>query len=229
MDASPFSLLPSELRNIIWEYALDEPSGIPIGTQPGLLRTCKTIRSEAELMFYAINHFRAQIEEENIKHDVCAWLCHLGEAKRKLIRGLEVHCVIAPASMSVIETDEPTNLSAEDDSFMQLTHLLDSIRQTNFSRRLEDAVSFTVSSTGEDKPVDRVFDDTKTFEEMDDMPIEEQECSRAAKFLILCCVYGREVLVDAMQEGEPSIAELDRRIQDHRKEYADSMTQGRWR
>jgi len=226
MESSIFATLPGELRNLIWEYALYEPTGVPINTHPGLLQTCKAIRSEAEQMFYAVNHFQAVIQEDNIRPQVGKWLQNLGEAKRKLIRGLQVHCVIASAATVADDADELT-FDKEEDSFMQLMHLLDSIRGTDFGRPLEHVVGFTVSSNDEND-LNAVFDDSKSFDEMDGMSLDEQECYRAAKFLILCCVYGKEILVDAMQahDGVRSIAELDRRIQSSRDAYSTSMIAG---
>lgn len=235
MAALNLRSLPAEIRNTIWEYALYEPAGVPIRTEPGLLRTCKAIRREAELMFYAVNTFRAQIEEEHSvcpwfkNHNVCKWLKNLGDQKRKLIRGLEVNCVLEQATISVVEPEEAVS-TAEDAYFMQLMHMLESIRDADLGRRVENVVSFTVSSSSDMSAQDGAFGDRDTFEEVDQMPIEKQECCRAAKFMILWCVYGQEVVVEAMQasDGEAAIAELDRQIQESRRRYMAAMPAGRW-
>lgn len=74
MENSPIGALPGELRNLIYEFALFEPNGVATATEPGLLRTCKTIREEAELMFYALNHFHTTVHEDRISHNLCRWL-----------------------------------------------------------------------------------------------------------------------------------------------------------
>lgn len=53
--------LTAELRNLIYEYTVTEDGAIAVGasgfTTPGLLLSCRRIRSEANEMFYASNKF----------------------------------------------------------------------------------------------------------------------------------------------------------------------------
>ena len=98
MDNSPLAKLSPELRNEIWRLCvtLDE-SGTPdtvvnehrsLGIPPAITRTCKQIRDESYLMFYASNTFALRISNgdslaefgrrEEIfyhsMHTVIAWL-----------------------------------------------------------------------------------------------------------------------------------------------------------
>ncbi|KAK5124311.1 hypothetical protein LTR85_002014 [Meristemomyces frigidus] len=66
MDNSPLARLPPELRNDIYELALthDRPYIIPTEQRRrsglsgrGLMRTCRTVRAETTLLFYASNDF----------------------------------------------------------------------------------------------------------------------------------------------------------------------------
>ncbi|KAF2483330.1 hypothetical protein BDY17DRAFT_310361 [Neohortaea acidophila] len=61
MDRSPLGALAPELRNRIYELALYERRPVSISknfwAEAALLRTCKQVRQEAELLFYSINDF----------------------------------------------------------------------------------------------------------------------------------------------------------------------------
>ncbi|KAK4888661.1 hypothetical protein LTR27_012447 [Elasticomyces elasticus] len=67
MDKSPLSLLPPELRNLIYEIALHEPDGIVLETAQGkltapantlaLARTCRRLRNETHELFFDRNDF----------------------------------------------------------------------------------------------------------------------------------------------------------------------------
>ncbi|KAF2167340.1 hypothetical protein M409DRAFT_53947 [Zasmidium cellare ATCC 36951] len=60
---------PAEIRNRIYEYALIEHNNInvpPTGmAQPGVLRACRSIRSEATKLYYANNKFNLAIQDYN--------------------------------------------------------------------------------------------------------------------------------------------------------------------
>lgn len=66
-DSPLFKLLPGELRNIIYAYALVKEENISVTRQsgipePALLSTCKAIRKEVIGMFYCQNELHLNIE-----------------------------------------------------------------------------------------------------------------------------------------------------------------------
>ncbi|KAK5134781.1 hypothetical protein LTR08_006156 [Meristemomyces frigidus] len=93
MENSPLSRLSPELRNQIYHLALYERRPVAITPnrtmEPSLLKTCKQIRNEAELLFYAINHFTAIITFSPSQHLVY-WLGQGPKQKLALIRSLTV-------------------------------------------------------------------------------------------------------------------------------------------
>lgn len=62
MDASPIAKLSAELRNEIYSLALydDEPRNL-LTDHPPLLQTCRQIRNECHLVYYALNTFTMTI------------------------------------------------------------------------------------------------------------------------------------------------------------------------
>ena len=65
-----FGSLPTEIRIQICEYALqyDEPLRISPGrtSEPALLRTCRQLREETELMFYSLNRFESESDIQDL-------------------------------------------------------------------------------------------------------------------------------------------------------------------
>ena len=82
MDHSPFSKLPAELRNNIYELAIREPGAVAISVENGyigkrafqarpvgygarrlaLTMTCQEIRNETTAMYYNINSFSITLD-----------------------------------------------------------------------------------------------------------------------------------------------------------------------
>ena len=93
MDKSPLSRLSPELRNNIYERALFERRPVSISknfwTEPALLRTCKQIREEAELLFYSMNNFTC-VTNVYDDHALCLaqWLGNGPKLKLALIKSL---------------------------------------------------------------------------------------------------------------------------------------------
>ena len=114
---SPLFKLPPELRNNIYEFAVDQSdkygyctvtkqTGIP---EPALLSTCKAIRKEAIGIFYATNKFKLDIHAfDTAVYDLFArkdktlssYVCRVGIVRmvpdrqrhwRNLLRWLERH------------------------------------------------------------------------------------------------------------------------------------------
>ena len=73
LQASGLLSLPPELRNAIYELALNESIGVVVDNrfgQPALLNTCRQIRAEARPVWYTENRFLVRIH--NSKDDVLA-------------------------------------------------------------------------------------------------------------------------------------------------------------
>ncbi|KAK5124413.1 hypothetical protein LTR85_001630 [Meristemomyces frigidus] len=72
---SPTSLLglPAELRNRIYMLALLESDAVTINKnnyiQPGLLRTCRQVRSESSGLYYTLNTFRIDVTDCDFRAD----------------------------------------------------------------------------------------------------------------------------------------------------------------
>lgn len=105
---SPLFKLPSELRNIIYRYALNEQAAIDITKdygipEPALLSACKIIRCETRLIFYGENDFvcrihgyhpaplllvRKKIDAENLSYGKMRKLSHgLAHLSLDTVRG----------------------------------------------------------------------------------------------------------------------------------------------
>ncbi|KAF2215876.1 hypothetical protein CERZMDRAFT_81966 [Cercospora zeae-maydis SCOH1-5] len=66
-EQSPLLRLSPELRNLIYEYALTEPTSQEpnlLLPQPALTRTCDRIRRESLLLYYALNNFHLPIPRD---------------------------------------------------------------------------------------------------------------------------------------------------------------------
>ncbi|CAK1357157.1 unnamed protein product [Cercospora beticola] len=79
MDCSPFSRVPAELRNYIWTLSLQSGSGRPeaspnIYEEPSLSRTCRQIRAESLLMYYACQHSMVAVVDNSNTKALLKWL-----------------------------------------------------------------------------------------------------------------------------------------------------------
>lgn len=119
MDTSLFNNLPAEIRNIIYAYSLFSPDGVTINSEPALLRTCKQIRSEATLMYWAINNFKISIHEERLNHKLCRWLQNAG-SRLRLVQSLTVHIEMP----SVGSKTEPPEDEAQEVCPVEFLHLM---------------------------------------------------------------------------------------------------------
>lgn len=122
MDTSLFNNLPAELRNTIYAYTLFEPHGAYINSEPALLRTCKQIRDEASLMYWAINQFQVDIHEERIDHRLCQWL-QRAASRLWLVQSLTVH-IEMPSVGPRPETSEDETGEASPAGFNHLMHIV---------------------------------------------------------------------------------------------------------
>lgn len=95
MDKSILGRLSPELRNRIYELALFEQRPVSVSKnswiEPALLRTCKQIREEAELLFYSTNDFTCvtNFQDENARCLV-RWLKRGRSQKVPLIKSLTI-------------------------------------------------------------------------------------------------------------------------------------------
>lgn len=217
METSFFGHLPGEIRNAIYEYVLYEHNGAEIWNEPGLLQTSSMIRAEAELMYYAINRFRTNIDEDHMNHDLCQWLKRKSGQRINLIRGLDVHVEMSSlreAHNSASTTDQP-NQEAEDCddtsnlSFFQLTHIVESIQAATFKGKfVESVIRWSLNGAS----------DAETFESINQMSVADQDRYRGAKFLLLYMVHGADKTMDALhaEDSESVLNELDSTIQRYR-------------
>ncbi|USW51067.1 hypothetical protein Slin15195_G043860 [Septoria linicola] len=194
MQQSFFERLPAELRNLCYEFALYEPAGARIWNEPNLLHTCKSIRLEAELMYYAINDFVTEIHEEHIGHDLCAWLKTKAGPRTRLIRSLSLHVQMPSLTEHTIDSGEADE---EDDcgsvAFLQLLHIMESIRSAPFAiQSLEKVVNFTLNGARDDE----------RFGKIEQMLPADQDRYQGAKFLILSLVHGESTTVDALDADD---------------------------
>jgi len=65
---SPLLSLPPELRTMIYELVLIEPSGVSVSpkvnpAQPALLAVCNSIRNEAVGIYFSLNNFEIDVTE----------------------------------------------------------------------------------------------------------------------------------------------------------------------
>ncbi|KAK4952368.1 hypothetical protein LTR10_009174 [Elasticomyces elasticus] len=111
LAVSPFLRLPPELRNSIYELALQQPEPVvirrlgkvwPECRQPSsqlphhataLTRTCKLIRGEDTQLFYAINTFIILCEHVNHRYKLlplCDFLDQIGQQNKSALRFINV-------------------------------------------------------------------------------------------------------------------------------------------
>ncbi|KAM3417598.1 hypothetical protein BST61_g5834 [Cercospora zeina] len=213
MQSSFFERLPAELRNLCYEHALYEPKGARIRNEPSLLSTCKAIREEAELMYYAINDFEVTIHEDHINHDLCQWLQAKSGPRIRSIRSLSLHVQMPWISA---QPANATNGSAEgeDDECgsrecLHLMHIMKSVRTVSFNdRSLEKVIRFTLNGARDDEHFDKI----------EQMSTADQDRYRGAKFLILSLVHGEAATVEALENDdcELRLEELDRALRERR-------------
>lgn len=91
---SPLLDLPPELRNIIYEFALQWAAairvpGISHQAATSLLSTCRQIRTEASPLYYKLNRFRTSIAAHG-GSSVLVWLQILGQERCRLMRRLSL-------------------------------------------------------------------------------------------------------------------------------------------
>ena len=117
MDASPFRKLPAELRNRIYEFALQQTASVAIcmrssspKLQPlrfrnllALTTTCKEIREQASGILYAVNHFEliaepvallgkadAGLKFVEFKFSLHKWIRSIGQRSSSSLRHVEL-------------------------------------------------------------------------------------------------------------------------------------------
>lgn len=213
MQLSFFERLPAELRNLCYEYALYEPDGAGIRNEPSLLSTCKAIREEAELMYYAINAFEVTIHEDHIDHALCQWLEDKAGPRLRSIRSLSLH--VQMPWIAAQPTDTSNGLpEGEDDECgslgcLHLMHIMKSLRTASFNdRSLEKVVRFTLNDARDDEHFDKI----------EHMSTADQDRYRGAKFLILSLVHGESTTVEALESDdcERRLEELDHELRERR-------------
>lgn len=91
MEKSPLAKLSAEIRNNIYAFTLTDrcARNLSRSHQPALARSCRQIRQECFLLFYASNTFSVRIDE-NIGN-LLEWLENQGRVKLKFALRLNVH------------------------------------------------------------------------------------------------------------------------------------------
>lgn len=96
MDNSPFSRLPAELRNRIYEevYRTTTFDIVNSQTEPALTRVCRSFRQESLTTFY--NETLFVFHAEPLNCDILpAWLRLLSQEKRQAVTRLEIRILRA--------------------------------------------------------------------------------------------------------------------------------------
>ncbi|KAK5113462.1 hypothetical protein LTR85_010890 [Meristemomyces frigidus] len=111
--------VPRELRDLIYEFILTEPTDIIIPEKrleiaivcatakfdyvtpkPALLGVCKQIRDEASPVYFAVNTFRA-ITTDIRSWVPFAWIMTLPDDEKKAVRKLVVECRVSESTKTV--------------------------------------------------------------------------------------------------------------------------------
>jgi hypothetical protein len=189
---------------MIYEHALFHDEGVSTRTEPALLRTSKQIRAEAELMFYAINEFHADIHEEDDHHGICSWLKHKAGPRLSSIRKLTLHVEMPSVGSKTYPAENAADdaLPDDEDAFLpgllMMMHIMAKIRKVKFDRCHQCVVHFTVNGAP----------DCESFEKIEAMTLREQDRYQGAKFLLMSLVYGERRTVDAMSDENGGPAQL---------------------
>lgn len=154
MDNSSLAHLSPELRNLIYGHALYERRPVAISknfsTEPALLRTCKQIREEAELLFYAVNDFTgiatimADDEHDGDGH-IIRWLHRAPVQKLALIKSLTIRVEIPGFEwQGILEPLNGTRPESERNKPL-CSKLIACLQESTFGhRRAEHVLNFAV-------------------------------------------------------------------------------------
>ncbi|KAK5112308.1 hypothetical protein LTR85_011580 [Meristemomyces frigidus] len=202
MNHFPLLRLPPEIRNVVYHIALYERRPVAISpnrpSEPSLLKTCKQIRQETELMFYAINDFTTTMTIGPHKHLV-HWL---SKPQRKLaliksftvrieLPGFDFWDVDALAEISRTERMGPTG--------RDLPTILTIVRRCAFGQRaLESVLRFSVNGAGDDL---RYFDALQ-------LDLETFRKHFMAELLLMMVVFGSDAMDAMLEEEEPGCWEF---------------------
>ena len=190
MENSRLGKLPAELRNVIYDFTLHNPSGVEIWEEPGILRTCKQIRSEAEQMFYAVNDFFGIEHEDHESHGLCCQWLKMKAPYLHLIRSLTIRCDMPSLGRKMAQTNPAQDDEIDDEvafrGFYHQLHIMDELREAQFGRDVGNVVRFTLNGAH----------DAEHFDKIDAMSTEDQDRYRSAKFLIFFLVYGLDTTMD---------------------------------
>lgn len=66
MDTSPISLLPRELRDIIYEHVFTTPYAVTLQSEHiehPLTKTCSQLRRETLFMYFSLTRFNAHLDD----------------------------------------------------------------------------------------------------------------------------------------------------------------------
>ena len=94
MDASPFSLLPRELRDLIYTHTFTTPADRAITLQPSeiqhpLTRTCRALREETLQLYFSLTRFNAHLDDGPAT-PLARWLVAMGTERCRGLREVNV-------------------------------------------------------------------------------------------------------------------------------------------
>lgn len=213
MERSPLASLSPELRNHIYELSLYERRPVAISpefsSEASLLRTCKQIREEAQLLFYSINDFTCvvKLRDGNYEH-LPHWLRSGPREKLSLVRSLTIRIEMPTKffdGLGRFRGDAgPEQIEEPKEPFRH--PIIDCLRRSDFGSRLrENVIKFSVNGMDDEVPFPHAF--LKPA-------IERNKCILAMSFLVhvaywddLCTAYkdGFRVAVKKLLERHDEI------------------------
>ncbi|KAK3686935.1 hypothetical protein LTR37_019333 [Vermiconidia calcicola] len=211
MEDSHFSRLSPELRNAIYNLALFERRPVAVSknfsVEPPLLRVCKQIRQEAELIFYAINDFNAVLAlEKDVIEDklLIHWLHACSKSKLELINSLTIR-VEAPG----YDFRAATAGSCDSRRSFSETPVGTSLRKCSFGKRsFEQVVRFTMNGQGDDLSADE-------FMRLPDS--RRRKMHFCALLMMLETAYGVNVETLMDEAGKQMLMELQQKLREERQ------------
>ncbi|KAK3679769.1 hypothetical protein LTR78_000145 [Recurvomyces mirabilis] len=214
MEPSRLLKLPPEMRNLIWEYALHEQHPVRISrsnsAEAPLLRTCKKIRNEGELIFYDTNDFDAIVTMFDWQH-VAHWLRHRPPEKLFLIRSLTLKLALPGVDSTWPPLPrQPPNISISTELKYRRPPkgiLIDAFENKDFGGR--DTASVVHVSVNGGTDTERIYEELKPSRQ-----------NHVARLLLLFLSYGREALDDVGAETTAEGVRVERTKVDDRLEEA---------
>ncbi|KAK3712167.1 hypothetical protein LTR37_009258 [Vermiconidia calcicola] len=211
MENSHFGRLSPELRNTIYSLALFERRPVAVSknfsVEPPLLRLCKQIRQEAELIFYAINDFSATAALEQDSNEwLLRWLSVCPMEKIELVKTLTIRVETPGQDWTDDQTQEDLDPST---SRFSESPLAIALRKCSFGKRpFEQVVQFTMNGQGDDLSLDEVMRTTDR---------RRRGMHFIALMMMLETAYGVDVRALLILSGTQMLRELQQKLREKRQ------------